>query len=94
MPFSQTDLAHGERFFTDCAVPATVLPDGESVKTVAAILGHSDETETLRTYSHLWPDSDTRTRAAVDAIFTPAADSLRTRTNNTLSDLHVYYIAA
>ena len=43
-----------------------------------AILGHSDETETLRTYSHLWPDWDTRTRAAVDAMFTPAADSLRT----------------
>jgi hypothetical protein len=48
------------------------------VKTVAHVLGHADETETLRTYSHLWPDADTRTRAAVDAAFAPSADSVRT----------------
>ncbi len=66
---------HDLRHFTASAL----IRYGESVKTVAALLGHSDETETLRTYSHLWPDSDTRTRAAVDAMFTPAADSLRTR---------------
>jgi integrase len=51
---------------------------GESVKTVSAVLGHADETETLRTYSHLWPDADARTRAAVDALLGPRADSLRT----------------
>lgn len=51
---------------------------GESVRTVSAVLGHADETETLRTYSHLWPDADARTRAAVDAVLSPRAGSLRT----------------
>src|SRR4051794_11641276 len=39
---------------------------GESVKTVQARLGHASAAETLDTYSHLWPDSDDRTREAVD----------------------------
>ena len=41
---------------------------GESVKTVQARLGHASAAETLDTYSHLWPDSDDRTRAAVDSV--------------------------
>jgi hypothetical protein len=56
---------HDLRHFTASAL----IRYGESVKTVAHVLGHADETETLRTYSHLWPDADTRTRAAVDAAF-------------------------
>ncbi len=35
---------------------------------VQARLGHASATETLDTYSHLWPDSDDRTKAAVDAV--------------------------
>jgi hypothetical protein len=31
-------------------------------------LGHASVAETLDTYSHLWPDSDDRTRAAVDSV--------------------------
>ena len=50
----------------------------ESVKTVQARLGHASATETLDTYSHLWPDSDDRTREAIDSVLGPAADSLRT----------------
>jgi len=57
---------HDLRHFTASAL----IRYGESVKTVAAVLGHSDETETLRTYSHLWPDADVRTRAAIAAAFT------------------------
>ena len=35
--------------------------------------------ETLDTYSHLWPDSDDRTREAVDLVLAEfLADSLRT----------------
>jgi len=34
---------------------------------------------TLDTYSHLWPDSDDRTREAVDAVLGSPADSVRTR---------------
>lgn len=38
------------------------------MKTVQARLGHASAAETLDTYSHLWPDSDDRTRVAVDAV--------------------------
>ncbi len=68
---------HDLRHFTASAL----IRYGESVKTVSAVLGHSDESEVLRTYSHLWPDADQRTRAAVDGIFSSSAasaDSLRT----------------
>ena len=41
---------------------------GESVKTVQARLGHATAAETLDTYSHLWPDSDDRTRDAIDSV--------------------------
>jgi integrase len=41
---------------------------GESVKTVQRRLGHKSAVETLDTYSHLWPDSEDRTREAVDAV--------------------------
>ena len=45
-----------------------LIRHGESVKTVQRRLGHATAAETLDTYSHLWPDSDDRTREAVDAI--------------------------
>lgn len=49
---------------------ASILIDGgESVTVVARRLGHANPSETLRTYSHLWPDSDDRTRQVVDAAF-------------------------
>ena len=53
------------------------------MKTVQARLGHASATETLDTYSHLWPDSDDRTRDAVDAVLGAdgsriLADNLRT----------------
>lgn len=48
---------------------------GESVKTVQARLGHASASETLDTYSHLWPDSDDRTREAIDSVLGSAADS-------------------
>lgn len=40
---------------------------GASVKTVQGCLGHASAQETLDTYSHLWPDADEQTRAAIDA---------------------------
>jgi integrase len=56
-----------------------LIRHGESVKTVQARLGHAPAVETLDAYSHLWPDSDARTREAVDAVLgNPAADSVRT----------------
>ena len=32
------------------------------------MLGHASATETLDTYSHLWPEADDTTRSAVDAV--------------------------
>jgi integrase len=49
---------------------ASVLIDGgESVTVVAKRLGHANPSETLRTYSHLWPDSDERTRQVVEVAY-------------------------
>lgn len=45
-----------------------LIRHGESVKTVQARLGHASATETLDTYAHLWPDSEDRTREAVDSV--------------------------
>lgn len=43
-----------------------LIRHSESVKVVQARLGHATAAETLHTYSHLWPDSDDRTRQAID----------------------------
>jgi integrase len=56
-----------------------LIRHGESIKTVQERLGHSSAVTTLNTYSHLWPDSDDRTRAAVDDVLRTTADQVRTR---------------
>ncbi|MGY4913696.1 tyrosine-type recombinase/integrase [Streptomyces sp. 900116325] len=49
---------------------ASVLLDaGESIKALSEYLGHHDPGFTLRTYTHLMPASETRTRAAVDTVW-------------------------
>ena len=55
-----------------------LIRHGESVKTVQARLGHASAAETLDTYSHLWPDSDERTREAIDLVLGNPAGHLRT----------------
>jgi integrase len=46
---------------------ASVLLDaGESIKALSEYLGRSDPGFTLRTYTHLMPTSEERTRTAVD----------------------------
>jgi integrase len=45
-----------------------LIRHGESVKVVQERLGHSSASETLDTYAHLWPDSEDRTRAAIDEV--------------------------
>ncbi len=56
-----------------------LIRHGESFKTVQARLGYANAAETLDTDSHLWPDSDDRTREALDLVLTGfLADSLRT----------------
>ena len=50
-----------------------LIRHGESVKVVQARLGHASASETLDTYSHLWPDSEDRTRQAVDDVLGTSA---------------------
>lgn len=45
---------------------SVLLMQGESVITVAERLGHENATLVLSTYGHLMPDSEERTRRAVD----------------------------
>jgi integrase len=45
-----------------------LIRHGESVKVVQERLGHTTSKMTLDTYSHLWPDQEDRTRAAVDEV--------------------------
>jgi len=45
-----------------------LIRHGESVKVVQERLGHASAAETLDTYSHLWPDSQDRTRQAIDDV--------------------------
>lgn len=45
-----------------------LIRHGESVKVVQSRLGHASAKETLDTYSHLWPDSEDRTRSAVESV--------------------------
>lgn len=54
-----------------------LIHHGESVKVVQARLGYASASETLDTYSHLWPDNEERTRAPVDAILGGAHDVRR-----------------
>ncbi|WP_432020695.1 tyrosine-type recombinase/integrase [Streptomyces sp. 1222.5] len=59
-----------------------LIAAGESVKVVSERLGHTNAAMTLNVYSHLFPDSEDRTRRAIDGAFTISdqapADSGRT----------------
>jgi integrase len=48
---------------------STLLDAGESIKALANYLGHADPGFTLRTYTHLMPSSEERTRKAIDQAF-------------------------
>ena len=52
------DLRH---YFASALISA-----GCSVKAVQSALGHATASETLNTYTHLWPSDDDRTRNAID----------------------------
>ena len=52
---------HDLRHFTASAL----IAGGASVKQVQAVFRHSSAVITLRTYGHLWPGDDDRTRAII-----------------------------
>lgn len=71
--------SHAFRHFAASAL----ISGGASVKQVQAFLGHSSAVITLRTYSHLWPGDEDRTRNVLDAALSglsDLADSSRTVT--------------
>lgn len=45
---------------------STLLDAGESIRALSEYLGHADPGFTLRTYTHLMPTSEERTKSAVD----------------------------
>jgi integrase len=48
------------------------LEHGVSIRAVAEYLGHRDEGFTLRTYTHLMPSAEDKTRQASDGVFLDA----------------------
>lgn len=78
--------SHDLRHFAASAL----ISGGASVKQVQAFLGHASAVITLRTYAHLFPGDEDRTRVVLDAALSPlakgvhavetlgVADSLRT----------------
>lgn len=54
------------------AYASVLLDAGESIKVLSEYLGRSDPGFTLRTYTHLLPSSETRTRKAIDDAFAEA----------------------
>ena len=59
------DLRH---FYASTLIAANLNP-----KVIQARLGHATITETMDTYSHLFPDAEDLGRGAIDAIFAAAA---------------------
>src|SRR3954451_9311221 len=57
---------------------SALIQTAESVNTVRRRLGHASAATTLDVYSHLWPDSDERSRTAIEAFLGAPADSTRT----------------
>ena len=75
---AKVDLtSHSFRHFAASAL----ISGGASVKQVQAFLGHASAVITLRTYAHLFPGDEDRTRNVLDAALSPlsaVADSVRT----------------
>ena len=73
------------------AYASMLIDGGESVVVVARRLGHANPSMTLNVYSHLFKDSEERTRTVVDAAWNAkigaVADSVRTSGQAQVSDL-------
>jgi integrase len=73
------------------AYASMLIEGGESVVVVARRLGHANPSMTLDVYSHLFADSEERTRSVVDAAWNAkinrVADSVRTSGSEHVSDL-------
>ncbi|MCI2422760.1 site-specific integrase [Saccharopolyspora sp. K220] len=71
IPASRENGCHALRHYY-----ASVLLDaGESIKAVSEYLGHASAGYTLKTYTHLMPTSEDRTRKAIDEAFRSMASA-------------------
>ncbi|GAA4198816.1 tyrosine-type recombinase/integrase [Actinocatenispora rupis] len=66
----RTNGMHALRHFYASAL----LDAGENIKALSAYLGHHDPGFTLRTYTHLMPASEDRTRRAIEQLFSETPD--------------------
>ena len=57
---------------------SVLLAAGESIVAVAERLGHENSSLVLSTYGHLMPDSEDRTRRAIDEAWSATLDGLDT----------------
>jgi integrase len=80
VPATRENGCHALRHF----YASVLLDGGESIKTVSQRLGHADPAFTLRTYTHLMPDSRSRTQSIIDASLRGArpTTSVRQRAPN------------
>ncbi|MFF6946441.1 tyrosine-type recombinase/integrase [Streptomyces lavendulae] len=53
---------------------SVLLDSGENIRALSQYLGHADPGFTLRTYTHLMPSSEGRTRKAVNGLFGTPTD--------------------
>jgi integrase len=53
-----------------------LIASGADVKVAQTRLRHASAKTTLDTYSHLWPDSDDSTRAAIEKVMAARAEGL------------------
>jgi site-specific recombinase XerD len=60
-----------------------VIAAGCSIKAVQSALGHANTSETLDTYSHLWPADEDRLRDAVEQLHGPSRVSVVSRATGT-----------
>lgn len=65
MSSSRDQGMHGGRHF----YASVQLEAGTSIRALAEYLGHADPGFTLRTYTHLMPESQDKAKRAVDAVF-------------------------
>jgi integrase len=64
---------------------SVLIAAGCSIKAVQEALGHANASETLNTYSHLWPADEDRIRDAIAGAYDPSRVTLVSRSTGTTS---------
>jgi site-specific recombinase XerD len=64
---------------------SVLIAAGCSIKAVQSALGHANASETLDTYSHLWPADEDRIREAVQSLHGPSRVTAVSRPAGTTS---------